>query len=80
MQVAMQSVMVFTAMLFRLSASYGDGDKIPLHFFFMTSKTGHFTASGVIPVVDLALEQINNSTEILGNYSLSYTDILDSKV
>ena len=37
-------------------------------------------SSGSIPVVDLALEQINNSTDILRDYSLNYTAILDSKV
>ena len=58
----------------------GSGGKIPLHFFYMTTKTGFFRASGAIPVVDLALEQINNRTDILPNYSLTYTSILDSQV
>ena len=61
--------------------SCGSGEKIPLHFFYMTTKTGFFRASAAgIPVVDLALEQINNRTDILPNYSLSYNTILDSKV
>ena len=46
----------------------------------MTTKTGFFRASGAIPVVDLALEQINNRTDILPNYTLSYTTVLDSQV
>ena len=37
-------------------------------------------SSGSIPVVDLALEQINNRTDILSNYTLNYTTILDSNV
>lgn len=58
-----------------------NGEKTPLHFFYMTTKTGFFRASAAgIPVVDLALEQINNRSDILTNYSLSYTTILDSKV
>ena len=59
----------------------GNGDeKTPLYFSYITTKTGGFVASGAIPVVDLALEQINNRTDILPNYTLNYTTILDSKV
>lgn len=56
------------------------GEKTPLHFSYITTKTGSFVISGAIPVVDLALEQINSRTDILPNYTLSYTTILDSKV
>ena len=53
---------------------------IPIHFSYITAKSGEFLSSGAIPAVDLALEQINNRTDILPNYTLSYTTILDSKV
>ena len=39
-----------------------------------------FIVSGGIAVVDIALEQINNTTEILPNHTLRYTEILDSNV
>ena len=68
---------LFPAALLMLAAS---GERIPLHFSYITAKTGSFITSGAFPVVDLALEQINNSTEILSNYTLSYTTILDSEV
>ena len=55
-------------------------EKILLNFSYITSKIGSFVSSGSIPVVDLALEQINNRTDILSNYTLNYTAILDSKV
>ena len=58
----------------------GSGEKISLSFSYITTKTGSFVVSGGIPVVDLALEQINNRTDILPNYTLSYTNILDSEV
>ena len=60
---------------------YG-GDKTKLFFSYITSVTasGGFIASGAIPVVDWALEQINNNTEVLSNYTLNYTTIHDSKV
>ena len=51
-----------------------------LKFSFITSLTGDFVASGGITAVDIALEQINGSPEILPNYTLGYTDILDSNV
>jgi hypothetical protein len=55
-------------------------EKILLNFSYITTKTGGFVSSGSIPVVDLALEQVNNRTDILSNYTLKYTAILDSKV
>lgn len=58
-------------------------EKIPLNFSYITTITGGvtgFVSSGSIPVVDLALEQINNRTDILSNYTLNYTAILDSNV
>ncbi len=71
---------LFAIVLLGLCACPSRG-KTPLQFFYMTTKTGFFRASAAgIPVVDLALEQINNRTDILSNYSLSYTAIIDSKV
>ena len=55
----------------------GNEEKTDLYFSYMTTKT---FAIGALPVVDLALEQINNRTDILPNYTLSYTNILDSTV
>ena len=57
-----------------------DGDKIPLHFAYITTRTGGFVASVGIPIVDWSLELINERDDILQNYTLNYTDILDSKV
>lgn len=55
-------------------------NKTALYFSYITTLTGVFVVGGGIPLVDLALEQINNRTDILANYSLSYTTVLDSKV
>ena len=55
-------------------------DKIPLHFAYITTKTGGFVVSGGIPIVDWSLEMINERDDILQNYTLNYTDVLDSKV
>ena len=56
-------------------------EKIPLNFSYITSITGTgFTASGGIPIVDMALEDINNRSDVLVNYTLKYTTIEDSKV
>ena len=54
--------------------------KRELHFSLITAFTGSPTSSGGIPVIDFALEQINNDTRLLPNYYLRYTSILDSKV
>ena len=60
-----------------------NSEKTPLKFSYITTKTGGvtgFVSSGSIPVVDLALEQINNRTDILSDYVLKYTTILDTNV
>lgn len=63
-----------------LGLGAGSGEKTPLRFSYITTRTGSFVAAGALPVVDLALELINNRTDILPNYTLSYTTILDNMV
>ena len=55
-------------------------EKMTLKFSYITTLTGDFVSSGGIPIVDKALQEINNRSDILENYTLSYTEILDSKV
>ena len=51
-----------------------------IYFSYITSITGAgFRSGGARPVVDLALEQMNNNTDILPNYTPSYRTIRDSK-
>ena len=76
----MKSIELLSVVLLWLCACGSAGEKTPLYFSYITTKTGSFRASGAIPVVDLALEQINNRTDILPNYTLSYTTTLDSQV
>ena len=65
---------------FSVGTHSSNEDKTPLHFAYITSKTGGFVASVGIPIVDWSLEMINKRDDILQNYTLSYTEILDSKV
>lgn len=58
----------------------GASDKDKLYFSFITALTGDSTSNGGIPIIDYAIEEINNNSNILPNYSLHYTKILDSKV
>ncbi len=51
----------------------------PLFIQFMMSFEGAFVASGVIPGIQVALDQINASPDLLPGYSLHYT-LLDSQV
>ena len=55
-------------------------EKKQLYFSFITAMTGGSTSSGGIPIIDFALEQINNDPRLLPDYSLNYTTVLDSKV
>ncbi len=57
-----------------------DANKRDLYFSFITALTGSPLSSGGIPVIDFALEQINNDSRLLPDYNLKYTQVLDSKV
>ena len=57
-----------------------EDEKTPLYFSYITAITGPFVVSGNIPVVDYALELVNNRTDILANYTLKHTQVLDSGV
>ncbi|XP_011409909.1 PREDICTED: gamma-aminobutyric acid type B receptor subunit 1-like [Amphimedon queenslandica] len=50
-----------------------------LYILFVVSRTGSFVSSGVIPMVDYAIQEINNRSSILSNYTISYEEVLDSK-
>ena len=77
----MLSYLVICSLLhFSVGTHSGNEDKIPLHFAYITTKTGDFVVSGAIPIVDWILEMINERDDILQNYTLNYTEILDSKV
>ena len=61
--------------------SFGGGEaKVTLNISYITSFTGRTPASGGIPIIDKALQQINDRSDLLENYTLQYTHILDSKV
>lgn len=77
------AVIVATTVLLALQPGnevLGDIEKKFIHFSFITALTGDSTSSGGIPVIDFALEQINNDSRLLPNYTLKYTEVLDSKV
>ena len=71
-------------LLIAVSAGQEDqNNKTNLFFSYITTKTAKgtgFVASGAIPLVDWALEQINNSSTILPGYHLGYNTIEDSQV
>ena len=70
-------IIALTCLLFPVSYQ----DKIPLYLSYITSLTDQgSTAIGEVPELQLALEQINNNTDILHNYILNVSDIVDSKV
>ena len=54
--------------------------KPELHFSFITALSGGSTSSGGIPIIDYALDQINNDSRVLPSYTLKHTPVLDSKV
>ena len=58
-------------------------NKTSLFLSYITTKTAKgtgFVASGAIPLIDWALEQINNSSTILPGYHLGYKTVEDSQV
>ena len=70
-------IIALTCSLFTVSCQ----DKTHLYLSYITSLTGQgSTANGEVPALQLALEQINNNEDILHNYTLNVSDIVDSKV
>ena len=57
----------------------GDNGTCPLYIALMMSFGGDFVSSGVIPGVQLAINQINSDPSILPGYTLHYT-LLDTQV
>ena len=74
------TVLLFSLFHLFIGTHISNKDKIPLHFAYITTKTGDTIASGGIPIVDLALQMINERDDILLNYTLNYMDVLDSGV
>ena len=57
-------------------------ERIPLYFSFITSirpRSGFSSAAG-IPAAKIALELINNRSDILPGYSIQSKEVLDSEV
>ena len=65
-----------------LSAPYGQASgATPLYFSFIVSFGSHgFNSSDIIPAVDLALEHINNRSDLLVGHQLGYLSARDSEV
>ena len=72
--------LLFSLLHLSVGTYSSNDDKFSLHFAYITTKTGDFVASGGIPIVDMALKMINERDDILQNYTLNYTDVLDSGV
>ena len=51
-----------------------------LKFLFMTSFGLAFNSSGSVVAMMMALERINANSTILADYTLEYSDIVDSQV
>ena len=75
-------MVLLVALLLLLSGCAGvlNAEKPVLHFSFITALSGGSESSGGIPIIDFALEEINNDSRILPNYTLRYNNVLDSKV
>ena len=72
--------MLLALLLLSIGASLSAAEKPILHFSFITALSGGSESSGGIPIIDFALDEINNDTRILPNYVLEHSTILDSRV
>ena len=61
---------------------YGASANVNVSFVFMNSEgaTVDVDTAGAVPAVDMALEIIDNTTDLLPGYSLDYERALNSKV
>lgn len=55
-----------------LSDPGGDDDRIPIYLALMQSFGGGYTSAGVIPGIQIALDEINANSSILPGYKLHY--------
>ena len=76
----MKVLMILLVSVYYCSSVIGVAAKKDLHFSFITALSGGSTSSGGIPIIDYALEQINNDTRVLPDYNLRHTTVLDSEV
>ena len=58
----------------------GEGSPVNLTFLYITSFGRSLNTSGAIPAAEMALEDINNNTNILPGYNLVYDEVRDSGV
>jgi gamma-aminobutyric acid type B receptor len=79
MEVKVSSFFFYCSIIWCLLFLPDTNAKLPLHFAYITTFNGGPLASGSIPVVDLALEEINKRDDILQNYTLNYSSVMDSK-
>ena len=54
-----------------VSSQYATANKTELYIAFITSYGKQYNSSGTVPALELALEEINNSSEVLRDYKLS---------
>ena len=52
-------------------SQYATDNKTELYIAFITSYGKQYNSSGTVPALELALEEINNSSEVLRDYKLS---------
>ena len=77
----MMMMMFFAILLSSLSLALSrDSSPRDIYFSYITTVSGPSITSGVLPVIDTALDEINNNEEILTNYTLTYGEIMDSEV
>ena len=68
-------------LLFCLIAVGGGRAEHNLTYIFITSfGQNGFDSSGLIPAADMALEDINNNSQVLPGYNLMYDTLRDSEV
>ena len=75
------SVLSQWCLLLLLTTVGGQAEQHNLTFMLMTSFGQYgFNSSGLIPAVDMALENINSNPQVLPGYSLMYDTLRDSQV
>ena len=77
----MHLLLIALSLLFSTTSAQDSSSKQPVYFSFIYSGggAGGFDSSGVIPAVDIALEEIERNN-LLPGYNLTYDQPIDSEV
>ena len=81
MSTSLSQLWALVALCYHASQAAEGTDTVNLTFMLITSNGRYgFNSSGTLPAADIALERINNRSDVLPGYNLVYDSVRNSEV